>query len=373
MAGRLLQNRNSAEFSARRLAEVAKAAGWPFLICGMRATDTLVVDNETRKLIEGHRPDDGPALLDPAEMADEGVKREGRVFVLLRRGEQACVRLYRKQMPEQEIVSVTYGDASEVNDFDAFLEEHELYVLLGSEASGKRELAELLAVNDMLQAAPVFNAVGDAWFRWCGDFDFVRHAAKVLAGMAAQKKSQHLCLLVSLEQLEQLRVSRAFVPATFKRFANRYGVKCIYFLNRDKLYVASLQYLLSKKGAFSVYEANLSDETIEPPSSTELCAFILNILTNEVRFERFLGNLNLARVVAAEDVSSNPAAVVNMLTAFMETGLRNQVKVPEQTQAVPLPKWAAEMTASYLDDMHEMLSVELNELGSYQPSRLPAD
>ena len=373
MASGLLQQANSKEAYARRLTAAASTAGWPFAAHGMQASDLLVVDDETRKLIEGHRPDSGPTLIAPTDLKDEGVDQQDRVFVLLRSGELAFVRDCKKRLPEHQIVSVTYGDAAEVTDLGAFLKDHELYVLMGSEASGKRELAELLVANDMLSAGPVFTAVSEAWSSWCQDFKFVRHAVRVLRGLANQKTSPRLCLVVSLEQLEQLRVSRTFVPAKFMSFANRYAAKCIYFQNRDKLHVASLQYLLSERGAFSLYDADISDESIEAPSAAILRAFILKILTTEIRFERFLANLNWARVVAAEDVSTSPAKVVNMLTIFMETRLKDQVKVPERAQPVTLPKWASNMTDFYLDDMQEMLGIKLNEVGSYELSTLPTE
>ena len=373
MRGMAVQSGRSDAHLIQQLAGAAKISGWPFATYEMQASDVLVVDGETRKLIEDHKPATGPSLLAPEELKMEAVPDGGRVFVLMRQGERAFVRSLKKQAPEQTIVSVTYDDAVDVASLGKFPGNRRLYILAGSDASGTHELTNLLSVNSVMQSVPVFDAVSDAWSQWCRDFEFVRHVIRILGNTETEAQPRHLYLGISLEQLERLRASGIFSLETLKRFIVKYGIKCIYFLNRNKLHVAALQYLKGENGVFSTEQIELADKTAAQPSSAKLREIVLNILANEVRFERFLEDVASVRVIASDDVRGNPAAVVNMLTAFMETGILRQIKIPEHEKSKALSTWVSGMAKAYREDMHEMLGVEINELGSYQPSTFPAD
>ncbi len=359
----------SNNMSGNALQKAAQSTLWPFGPFGMQASDLLVVDSETKSLIEGHKPDTGPALCGP-EMLDSDRPVEGRVFVLLRTGERAFARKLKQQRPNQEIISVTYGDALNATDIKDVLADRRFVVLVGAATSGKGRLAQLLAVNNVAQTVPAFTAISEAWSNWCNDYEFARHITNVLASFARQQNSKLLGISVNLEQLESMRRSKAFLPAAFKQLAARYQVKCLYFMNRNKFDLAALQHLVSETGVYSVDELGKATESVKPPTVMQLRDITLKLLMNETVFEGFLGKLDAVRVIAALDVETSPVAVVNALVTFLETGILRQVSIPEQERPYRLPAWYGTMAKPYVADMEEMLGIERNDMDSYGPKKI---
>lgn len=359
----------------KALSRAAAALNWPYVVHQMTANDVLIADDQTQQAIREHKPQNGPRFLSPEKAAQEVGQLDGRVFVLMTRGEKELVRRLRNENPDGNIVSVTYGSAVSVHSAKAAVEGLRFSFLFTSPGSGTDYVADLMQANRMATTIDLFDSITAAWINVAEDFNPVRYAASKMPTLDASATRGKVCIRLPVDCLETLRKRRQFLPKSLKSYCLQLNARCIYMVRRSKADQAALLRLAQELPIEEDREpgkAGLKFTNSKMPNSADLLPIALDLMELEVRFEKFLGNLPQLRVLTYEEARTSPVDVLNMLAAFLGSGLLRKVNVLDAKPYDFAPKWRSRMRKQFKKDVEAFFGLEINEVGSYAPALLRA-
>lgn len=348
--------------------KTAADRGWPFHTCGMKPADILLVDSGARKVVENHLPEHGPKFLSLDQFNPEDADQAGRVFVLAQEGECAVVRRLQASHPTLTIISVCYGNALQVRDLKQLFQSLDLTVLAASQVSGSEYLSALLEANKVAQVVRALDDVATLWAHYASDFSISRHLTAILMQAKQKQPKSPIILSADLDQIEMLQLLGLFSFETLVRFTDLLGIGCIYMTRRNKAMQAAEILCLQNSGARGVKEA-LDVGELRPPSKAPAVAqvlpIVLELVSQECRFESFMGNLAATRAITFEDLEANPVAVLSMLVLFLGLGTLRKANVIDPTPYSLQVAWQHQFQAAFRENAEAFIGVGKNSLGSY--------
>lgn len=349
---------------------VAATLNWPYAAHAMNGDDVLIADPKTQQVLEGHKPENGPRFLSPETALHETEQFGGRVFVLMASGEKEFVRRLERKLSGVTIVSVTYGSAVSVGDAGELVKGLRFSFLFVSPGSGSDYVADLMQANRMATTIDLFDSITAAWIGVAEDFDPVRFAASKIPGLDASATRGKVCVRLPIDCLEVMRKRRLFLPKSIKLYSLLLNARCIYLVRRSKADQAAMLRIarehpleISREPA----KAGAKYSKSKMPPSEDLLPIALGLMEMEVRFEKFLGNLPQLRVLTFEEARTSPVDILNMLAAFLGSGLLRKVNVLDVKPYDFAPKWCSRTRKQFKKDAESFFGLEINELGSYSP------
>ncbi len=350
------------------LLKAAADHGWPFNTCGMKPGDMLLVDSGARKMVENHLPEYGPRLLSPDQFNPEEVEQGARVFVLAQEGECAIVRRLQASHPALTVISVCYGNLLQVRDLKQLFQGLDLTVLAASQVCGSEYLSALLEANKVAQVVQALDDVTTLWAHYASDFSISRRLIAILTQAKQSQPKLPIILSADLDQIEMLQLFGLFSFETMKRFTDWLGIGCIYMTRRNKAMQAAEILCLENSGARGIKEA--TDVAglrppAEAPAVAQVLPIVLELVSQECRFESFMGNLAVTRAITFEDLEANPVAVLSMLVLFLGLGTLRKANVINPTPYSLQVAWQQEFQAAFRENAEAFIGVSKNGVGSY--------
>lgn len=350
------------------LEKTAADRGWPFHACGMKPADTLLVDSGARKVVENHLPEHSPKFLSLDQFNPEEADQGGRVFVLAQEGEGAIVRRLQASHPTLTIISVCYGNLLQVRDLKQLFQGLDLTVLAASQVCGSEYLSALLEANKVAQVVQALDNVTTLWAHYASDFSVSRRLMAILTQAKQSQPKLPIILSADLDQIEMLQLLGLFSFETLKRFTDWLGIGCIYMTRRNKAMQAAEILCLENSGARGVKEA-VDVAGLRPPSEAPAVAqvlpIVLELVSQECRFESFIGNLAATRAITFEDLEANPVAVLSMLVLFLGLGTLRKANIINPTPYSLQVSWQQQFQAAFRENAEAFIGVSKNSLGSY--------
>lgn len=345
------------------LADHLGDSDWPFSACGMASDDILICDAEIRDILSGSAAKRQIQLVVGDELSDETASAAARIFVLLRKGEVAEVRRLKRRFGEATIISVTYGDQVQIARLSDALKPIDLTILVGSSCCGAPYLTRLIADNNLATAMDLANGDEAAWALCQHDFNPVRLAlAKMTDATGA------VVLHVGLGLLENFRIRSLLSHLKLKLFIKRMDAQVLYMQRRNKADQAAMLALAArrKSGLSLPFVCGVSAINVgERPDFEGIRQIAFAILEQEIRFERFLTNLDDIKVIAFEELLENPVDLIKMVSGSLGHGIPKKITILDPKEYQLQTAWADQNRAEFKNTMLDYLGISKNKHGSF--------